>query len=146
MTPGETGGNTIFYFIQPRRGATKKILSQRNQVAKNLIPKPKNPPRRTSQRVFSARICVKKSRAPRHTGEITIQQRYFTYFVSLPKCSGTGACGALKTNLRHITPGFTGGHRCIDPVMLRDRFLRIWHLLDLPKLFLVLWVKYNWAK
>jgi hypothetical protein len=119
MTRGETGGNTIFYFIQPRRGATKKILSQRNQVAKNLIPKPKN------KRVFSARICEKKSRAPRHTGEITIQQRYFTYFVSLQKYSGTGVCGALKTILHPIPPGFTGGHRCIDPVMLRDRFLRI---------------------
>jgi hypothetical protein len=131
MTPGETGGNTIFYFIQPRRGATKKILSQRNQVAKNLFPKPKNPPRRTSLRVFSARICVKKSRAPRHTGEITIQQRYFTYFVSLRDRRLRGS----KTILHPITPGFTGGHRSIDPVMPRDRFLRIWHLLDLPKLF-----------
>jgi len=61
MTPGETGGNTIFYFIEPRRGATKKILSQRRQAAKNLIPKPKNPPRRTNQRLFSAYICVKKN-------------------------------------------------------------------------------------
>ena len=24
-------------------------------------------------------------------------------------------CGALKTILHPITPGFTGGHRCIDP-------------------------------
>jgi hypothetical protein len=71
MTPGETGGNTIFYFIQPRRGATKKILSQRNQVAKNLIPRPKNPPRRTSLRVLSAGICVKKEIVPQasHTSQ-----------------------------------------------------------------------------
>ncbi len=44
---------------------------------------PKNPPRRTSQRVFSVIICVKRiprfrgtgSRAPRHTGAITTQQQ-----------------------------------------------------------------------
>ncbi len=57
MTPGETGGNTIFYFIQPQRGATKIIRSQRRRDAKKLIPKPKN------QRIFSAYICVKKNPA-----------------------------------------------------------------------------------
>jgi hypothetical protein len=34
MTPGETGGNTIFYLIQPQRGATKIIRSQRRRDAK----------------------------------------------------------------------------------------------------------------
>ena len=61
MYLGETGlacpltdVDSIFFFS--RKGA-KPCL--RKAGAKNLIPKPKNLPRRTSLRIFSAYICVK---------------------------------------------------------------------------------------
>ena len=44
MTPGETGGNTIFYFIQPRRGATKIISSQRRRDLPAVSQAQRNPP------------------------------------------------------------------------------------------------------
>jgi len=102
MTPGETGGNTIFYFIQPRRGATKKILSQRNQVAKNLFPKPKK-----SAGLFCTYLRKKIPRAAAYGGDHNPAAILHLFCIA--------TCGALKTNLRLITPGFTGGHRCIDP-------------------------------
>jgi hypothetical protein len=67
--------------------------SLRQAGAKNPSQK-KSPPLwiPKNQRVFSVIICVKiipkfggtGSLAPRRTGAITIQQRYFIYFVSPP--------------------------------------------------------------
>ena len=42
-------------------------------------------------------------------------------------CKVSSAAADSDYHYNSHTPGFTGGHRCIDPAILRDRFLRICH-------------------
>ena len=104
-----------FLFHSAPKGCYKKILSQRCQVAKNLIPKPKNPPRRTSQRVFSARICVKKIPRTAAYREDHNPVAILHLFCIAPEMLRDRHLRGSKTILHPITPGFTGGHRSIDP-------------------------------